>query len=300
MNKVFKQQTEPYIARVNDTLAQWLEPSTAMAPKLAEAMRYSVLNGGKRIRPVLCYAAFEAIRGTKKAVSAAELNTVATAVECIHAYSLIHDDLPAMDDDDLRRGKPTCHIEFDEATAVLAGDALQSLAFEKLSDLDDSALAIKLVKELSVASGFQGMVGGQMLDLLAEGQSASLSLPDLERVHRHKTGALICASVRMGALAACATDTQLNTLTEYAEAIGLAFQVQDDIIDVCSDTETLGKAQGADIAMGKSTYVSLLGLCSAQDKAELLIDTAKAALERASLNNGLLPLIAEYIIDRRH
>lgn len=299
MSKAFQQLAEPYLKRVDDTLDKWLDPSFSTAPQLIKAMRYSALNGGKRVRPILCFAAFEAVRGAPDATKS-RLNTVAASVECIHAYSLIHDDLPAMDDDDLRRGKPTCHIEFDEATAILAGDALQTLAFDKLTDIEDSGLAIKLVKELCLASGAEGMVAGQMLDLLAEGQSSVLSLDELEKVHRHKTGALIRASVRMGAIAAGASNAQLEALTEYAEAIGLAFQVQDDIIDVCSDTQTLGKPQGADIALGKSTYVSLLGLCTAQDKAELLIDTAKRALQRASLDTGLLPIIADYIIDRRH
>lgn len=282
--------------RVDQVLDAWLnEPQ--VAARLNEAMRYSVFNGGKRIRPILAYASAASVSELEPS---AALDAAAAAIECIHAYSLVHDDLPAMDDDDLRRGKPTCHIQFDEATAILAGDALQTLAFEKLADISESDVALALIRELSFASGCNGMVGGQMFDLLAEGQGQVLELDELERVHRHKTGALIRASVRMGAMAAGASDDQLRALTRYAEAIGLAFQVQDDIIDVCSDTETLGKQQGADIAKEKSTYVSLLGLCAAQEKAEALIIEAKKALRSASLNCEVLDLIANYIIERRH
>lgn len=285
-----------YRERVDSVIDRWLDQAF-VAPTLKEAMRYSTLNGGKRVRPLLVYATANAL---KKAEENNELiDASAAAIECIHAYSLIHDDLPAMDDDDLRRGKPTCHKKFDEATAILAGDALQTLAFEKLSSLSPASRALNLIYELSAASGANGMVGGQVLDLLAEGKTDNLNLSSLEKIHRHKTGALIRASVRMGAIAAGATDAEINALSAYAESIGLAFQVQDDIIDVYSDTETLGKPQGSDLARGKATYVSLLGVCAAQDKAEGLIDSAKAHLDKLDLVDNSLRQLADYIIDRR-
>ena len=283
----------PLRDRVETTLLAWTEPSESTANQLVDAMRYSLLNGGKRIRPVLAYAASQAIGSINTATDSA-----AAALECIHTYSLIHDDLPAMDDDDLRRGKPTCHIAFDEATAILAGDALQTLAFEKLTEIDDATIAISLVKALAVASGDKGMVAGQMIDLLSEGKSETLSLEALEKVHRHKTGALIQASVLMGAISAGASQVQLDNLKLYAEAIGLAFQVQDDIIDVTSDTATLGKTQGADIAKGKSTYVSLLGLAQAKEKALKLRDVALEALLGFDDKADPLRWIADFIVLR--
>ncbi len=299
MTNIFKTRAETASRSVDHTLAAWLNPNASehVPPKLRNAMQYSVFNGGKRIRPLLCYAAAEMIGGSDYSRAT---HFAAAALECIHAYSLIHDDLPAMDDDDLRRGKPTCHIKFDEATAILAGDALQTLAFEQLALLDQPALAVNLVKELALASGAGGMVGGQVLDIEAEGLDEPLELSKLEEIHKLKTGALIRAAIRMGALSAGAEPDQLSALTKYAEAVGLAFQVQDDIIDVCSDTETLGKPQGADMSRNKSTYVSLLGLCAAQDKAESLVIEAKRSLTKLPGDSTLLCSIADFIIDRRN
>ncbi|HEY5717665.1 MAG TPA: farnesyl diphosphate synthase, partial [Motiliproteus sp.] len=241
--------------RCDATLSQWLKAHDH-APRLQDAMRYSIFNGGKRLRPVLVYAACSALKGQDEQADAA-----ASAVECIHAYSLIHDDLPAMDDDDLRRGKPTCHIAFDEATAILAGDALQALAFEILaSDRNLSAdHRIEMLRLLAQASGSQGMVGGQTLDM--EGEDQQLSLEQLQEMHSLKTGALIRASVLLGGIASGRADEDaLEALQQYADAIGLAFQIQDDILDIESSTEQLGKTQGADLARHKSTYPALLGL----------------------------------------
>jgi farnesyl diphosphate synthase/geranylgeranyl diphosphate synthase type II len=256
--------------------------------RLHAAMQYSVLNGGKRIRPLLVLAAAEACGGINEHSLRA-----AAAVEYVHAYSLIHDDLPAMDDDALRRGLPTCHIAFDEATAILAGDALQCAAFECLSEEPET---LPLVAILAKAAGSQGMVLGQAIDLAAVDQQ--LTLAELSRMHQYKTGALITASVQMGAATAGANQSQQAALLEYAAAIGLAFQIHDDILDVVADTQTLGKQQGSDAANNKPTYVSLLGLAAAEQKALALCVSAKAAI--AHLPQGqILEAIAAYIIERK-
>ena len=228
------------------------------------------------------------------------LDRVACALESLHSYSLVHDDLPAMDDDDLRRGKPTCHMAFNEATAILAGDALQTFAFELLSNLDDidPLRQIALIRQLAHASGAHGMVLGQALDLAAVGQH--INLAQLEAMHRHKTGALIRSSVSMGATALGASAVQLAELDTYAAAIGLAFQVQDDILDVTTDTQTLGKQQGADIARNKPTYVALLGLDAARVKAQELHQQALAALESFGANAHYLRELSAYIIERKN
>lgn len=262
--------------------------------KLLEAMRYSLLNGGKRIRPVLTHAAAHAIAEPTPATA-----TFAAAVECVHAYSLAHDDLPAMDDDDLRRGKPTCHVAFDEATAILAGDGLQCHAFELIASAELPATqAIRAIALLAQAAGARGMVLGQAIDLASINKR--LSLADLEGMHRHKTGALITAAVLLGGLSANASEQQQAQLRIYAEAIGLAFQVQDDIIDVTSDTAILGKTQGADANRNKPTYVSLLGLEGARQKASELLTTALDALENFGAGAYYLRGIARYIVDRDH
>ena len=284
-----------YRGRANHALEACL-PSAQPAPaQLHEAMRYAVLNGGKRVRATLVYAAGEAL-GADTAV----LDSPACAVELIHAYSLVHDDLPAMDDDDLRRGKPTCHRVFGEANALLAGDALQSLAFQLLSDgATDSQRATAMVATLAHASGSLGMAGGQAIDLAAVGRDLSLS--ELEHMHRHKTGALIRASVRLGALCAAHVSTmQLEALDAYADCIGLAFQVRDDILDVEADTETLGKAQGADIALNKPTYPSLLGLAPAKQKAEELHDRAISELADFDARADGLRGLSAFIVSRPH
>lgn len=266
------------------------------AARLHQAMAYSLFNGGKRVRPVLVYAAAHAM-GCGQEVADAP----AMAVELIHAYSLVHDDLPAMDDDDLRRGKPTCHIAFDEATAILAGDALQAEAFQVLIRARDLSAAqkIQLLDLLARGSGALGMAAGQAIDLAAVGQQVDLAY--LENMHNHKTGALIKASVLMGACCnAQVSAAQLDALARYAEAIGLAFQVQDDILDVTADTATLGKTQGADAAHNKPTYVSLLGLDGARAKASELHQQALAALQGFDEGAIWLRALADYIIQRAY
>jgi farnesyl-diphosphate synthase (EC 2.5.1.10) len=266
------------------------------ANRLFDAMRYSLANGGKRVRPILVYATAHAVAAINN-----NTDTFASAIECIHAYSLIHDDLPAMDDDNLRRGKPTCHIAFDEATAILAGDALHTLAFELISSSvtvaqDSAATALSAISLLSRASGAHGMVLGQAIDLAAVDKP--LKAEQLELMHRYKTGALIEAAVLLGALSAAASNEQTAALRNYAAAVGLAFQVQDDIIDVTSDTEVLGKQQGADADRNKPTYVSLLGLAQAQAKADELRDIALAALTPFDSKADYLRDLARYIVSR--
>lgn len=287
------EKLKPLIERADQQLDLFLSEEHASSAHLLSAMRYSVFNGGKRIRPVLVYAAGQALH-----CPPADCDAPAVAVELIHAYSLIHDDLPAMDDDDLRRGKPTCHIQYDEATAILAGDALQTSAFSVLLNAPQQPGQLAILQELAKASGSQGMVAGQMIDLEAVGKDITLS--ELENMHRHKTGALIQASVRMGALAGGANAVQLKALDVYAAALGLAFQVQDDILDVESDTETLGKQQGADIALNKPTYVSLLGLEQAKEKARHLTDTALQSLDDFGPEADLLRELARYVVERNY
>ncbi|GAA0836508.1 MULTISPECIES: (2E,6E)-farnesyl diphosphate synthase [Marinomonas] len=281
--------------RVDSFLKQQLDIYPP-AVNLQEAMSYSLFNGGKRIRPMLTYAT-AALFAEPNALTDAS----AAAIESIHAYSLIHDDLPAMDDDDLRRGKPTCHIQFDEATAILAGDALQTFAFELLSapSLNNAKIQLQLIRELSLASGRHGMITGQMIDLANVDQT--ISIETLEQMHAHKTGALIRASVRMGALSTeQASAQQLAALDAYAKAIGLAFQVQDDIIDITSDTQTLGKTQFSDEEANKPTYPKLLGLEGATALAKQLHD--QAIEDISSFGEAAQPLVelANYIIGRNH
>jgi geranylgeranyl diphosphate synthase, type II len=267
-------------------------------PNLLNAMKYSLFNGGKRVRPILVYASAEALSDIKKSTTTAS-DHAAMAVEAIHAYSLIHDDLPAMDDDDLRRGKPTCHIAFDEATAILAGDALQAFAFNVLCEAVsvDPDIQLKMIHTLSHASGANGMVGGQSIDLAAVEQT--LTINQLETMHRLKTGALISASTRLGALSTgIASESQLQALDKYANAIGLAFQVQDDILDVTSDTTTLGKQQGADAALNKPTYISLLGVDAARQKAKELHEQALDSLSGFDYRADNLRHLSSYIINR--
>ena len=284
--------------RVNAALERlFVAPAPELA-RLYEAMRYSVMNGGKRVRPLLAYAACEAL-----GAAAEQANGAACAVELIHAYSLVHDDLPAMDDDDLRRGQPTTHKAFDEACAILAGDGLQSLAFSALLDPRlttlDADTRLRMVTALAFAAGPAGMVGGQAIDLGSVG--LKLDQTALEYMHRHKTGALIEASVQLGALASGnANEDNLHALNLYARAIGLAFQVQDDILDVESDTATLGKRQGADIARDKPTYPALMGLVQAKGYALELRDQALNALRHFDAAAEPLRELARYIVERRH
>ncbi len=286
-----------YQRRAETALDHWL-PATTLAPKtLHEAMRYSVLDGGKRVRPFLVYAT-----GTALGTTAESLDGPAAAVELIHAYSLIHDDLPAMDDDDLRRGKPTCHKAYGEAMAILAGDAIQTLAFHILAhDPKIDAIAerkLRMIETLAQASGSRGMCGGQAIDLEAVGKA--LDLPALENMHIHKTGALIRASVTLGALTCeSADEAMLKKLDHYAKCIGLAFQIQDDILDIESDTATLGKPQGSDVASDKPTYPALLGMDGAKERANDLRDEAIASLAELDEKADPLRWMADYIVSRK-
>ena len=286
-----------YQARIEKTLDHWL-PETSINPgRLHEAMRYSCLEGGKRVRPALTY-----LTGQALGVAPAALDGPACAVELIHVYSLIHDDLPAMDDDALRRGRPTCHIQFDEATAILAGDALQALAFYILAHdpdmVDDARTRLQMVETLAQAGGSRGMAGGQAIDLAAVGKSVTLA--ELENMHIHKTGALIRASVRLGALSAPEIDSDImERLDHYAKCVGLAFQIRDDILDVEGDTETLGKTQGADQALNKPTYPALLGMKEAKQRARDLHQEAIDSLSPLGEKSEPLRELAGYIINRQ-
>ena len=289
---------EQYQLRVNKFLEIKLNQLIVNDVKLLEAMRYGLLIGGKRIRPYLAY-----ITGETLGASLSDIDGVAAALECIHAYSLLHDDLPAMDDDDLRRGKLTCHKAFDEATAILAGDSLQTLAFDILVNHDfTSEIAAKrvvLIQQLVNAAGYQGMCGGQALDLSATGRTIPLS--ELETLHSLKTGALLEASVLMAAECAIkATNKDKENLTHFANLMGLAYQIRDDIIDITSSEEELGKPKGSDLAAKKSTYPGLLGLQGAQEKAQCLYKDALRSLENLPYNNQHLSEFATFIIKRKH
>ncbi|MGH8492449.1 MAG: polyprenyl synthetase family protein [Moraxellaceae bacterium] len=279
-------------ARTPDALERFLGQQNASAQRLAQAMLYAVTNGGKRVRPALAFGAAQALGASAEVAEPAAL-----AVELIHCYSLVHDDLPCMDDDDLRRGKATTHKAFDEATALLAGDTLQALAF---LSLHQSPLAAEQVRaQIAVLSrAAVDMAVGQALDIEAEGRQ--LDLPALEHVHRHKTGALIRASVAMGAIAAGADAAQLAALDVYADRLGLAFQVHDDVLDVIGDTAKIGKRAGSDIARAKSTYPALLGLEAAQALAVQLHDEAIAALQPLGAAADPLRELADFLVDRDH
>ncbi len=285
-----------YQTRLDSALERWLPDQDIQPQKLHKAIRYAVLGDGKRIRPVLVYAAGEAL-----GIELDLLDPAACAVELIHAYSLIHDDLPAMDDDDLRRGRPTCHMAFDEATAILAGDAIQALAFELLAHQGPQTLTdqqrIAMIHTLAEASGSRGMAGGQAIDLESVGEQ--LNIAELENMHIHKTGALIRASVKLGALATTNVESSiLDGLDHYAKCIGLAFQVRDDILDVEGDTETIGKPQGSDEARNKPTYPNLLGLDGAKKAAAELHSDAINSLKPLGQGADTLRSIADYIVQR--
>ena len=287
-----------YRQRVNAALTKCLPEIPRQSSILHQAMHYAVTNGGKRVRPILVYGTGEALGG-----DAAALDQVACSVELIHAYSLVHDDLPAMDDDDLRRGLPTCHKQFDEATAILAGDALQALAFSLLADNSntniDAERRLQMITLLGKAAGSNGMAWGQAIDLAVTGQS--INLETLENMHRLKTGALIRASVRLGALTQAEIDeTTLQQLDNYASAVGLAFQIADDILDVVADTDTLGKPQGSDSAQNKPTYPALLGLDGARQHAQDMHQRALASLEGLPATYDFLRDLSAYIIARSH
>jgi geranylgeranyl pyrophosphate synthase len=284
------------VARADAALARVLPADGSEPGELVRAMRYAVLGGGKRLRPLLVYAAGGALGAPLDA-----LDIPACAVELIHAYSLVHDDLPSMDDDDLRRGRPTCHIAFGEATAILAGDALQALAFEILASQTAQTIGAKLRLEmlriLGAACGAHGMAGGQAIDLAAVGRR--LDLPALENMHAHKTGALIRASVRLGALAAgCADSGMLDALERYGHAIGLAFQVRDDILDVEGETHALGKTAGKDAASAKPTFPSVIGMDASRAHLQELVDAALAALRPLGERAAPLAELARYVAER--
>ncbi|MER3384982.1 (2E,6E)-farnesyl diphosphate synthase [Pectobacterium aroidearum] len=298
----FSTQLSAHYQRTNRMLGHFIATLPFQSSPLVNAMEYGSLLGGKRLRPFLVYTTGELF-----GMPLESLDAPAAAVECIHAYSLIHDDLPAMDDDDLRRGQPTCHIKFGEANAILAGDALQTLAFSILANAPMPQVSdrdrLAMISELAQASGVAGMCGGQAFDLEAEGHQVDLAA--LERIHRHKTGALIRAAVRLGALAAGETGrAALPHLDRYANAIGLAFQVQDDILDVVGDSATTGKRQGADQQLGKSTYPSLMGLDNARKKAQELYQESLASLDDLvtsspiPLNIAPLQALANFIVER--
>jgi len=298
MSNALKEYLVSTQSRVERALDSRLPSENVLPKKLHDAMRYSTLDGGKRMRPMLAYATGKAL-----GLSADILDGPACAVELIHVYSLIHDDLPAMDDDDLRRGKPTSHIAYDEATAILTGDALQALAFEVLANDPsikvDAESRLKMITTLTKASGSQGMVGGQAIDL--ESVGTKLTLPELENMHIHKTGALIRASVNMAALAKPNIDpTVAKKLDHYAKCIGLSFQVKDDILDEESDTATLGKTQGKDQDNDKPTYPALLGLNGAKEKAQELHEQAVESLSSFGPEADLLRDLSLYIIQRDH
>ena len=290
----FTAWTQACQARIEGVLAEWL-PLAQIAPeRLHEAMRYAVLGGGKRVRPLLAFAAGE--------VSGADVERVqhaAAAVELIHAYSLVHDDMPAMDDDALRRGKPTVHVEFDEATALLVGDALQSLAFDILASqplATDAPTQLNMVRLLAQAAGSRGMAGGQAIDLASVGKP--LDLTELEFMHIHKTGALIRAAVLLGAQCGRLDDAATAALDHYAKCIGLAFQVVDDVLDAEAPTATLGKTAGKDAANNKPTYVSLLGVPRARELAQELRADAHAALADLGAPAARLRQLADFVVER--
>jgi len=282
-------------ARMESALARLL-PAPGIAPvRLHEAMRYAVLEGGKRVRPLLAFAAGEAVHARPE-----RLEVAAAAVELIHAYSLVHDDLPCMDDDVLRRGKPTVHVEYDEATALLAGDALQSLAFQLLAEqalADEPRTQLEMLRLLAAAAGSRGMAGGQQVDLESVGKP--LTVPELESMHIHKTGALIRAAVLLGAACGAAGEEVRVQLDHYAKTVGLAFQVVDDVLDAEAPSATLGKTAGKDARQGKPTYVSVMGLARARELAQELRHNAHEALAPLGAGARRLRELADFIVLRK-
>jgi farnesyl diphosphate synthase len=295
------------LAHVEKALSDWVAPSSSvnsntsedLAPVLSQAMRYAVLDGGKRLRPLLVLATAEAVAATDEKSTQAALRA-ACAVELIHAYSLVHDDMPCMDNDILRRGKPTVHVKFGEAQALLAGDALQALAFELLTpapDIVDTAVQATLCRILALSAGCHGMAGGQAIDLASVGKL--LAIDELHTMHRLKTGALLQASVMMGAACGTASPAAKIALQEYGSAIGLAFQVVDDVLDVTADTATLGKTAGKDAEQDKPTFVSLMGLEASKAYADNLLQQALAALKQTGLSNTQsLQSLAYMVVNR--
>lgn len=297
MNSSLSDYLQACQTRVNHALEKILPSEDKVPTRLHQAMRYAVLNGGKRLRPALVYATSELLNDPTEDI-AARLDAAACAVELIHCYSLVHDDLPSMDNDTLRRGKPTCHVKYDEATAILVGDALQSLAFQCVSN-SRVASHILVLSELSKAAGSLGMAGGQALDIESTGKQ--LTIDELKHIHEMKTGSLIIASVRMAAFSSYdISEDQLKSLTQYASALGLAFQVQDDILDVEGSEENLGKTAGKDAAQDKNTYTKILGIEKAKQYAKELNKKAVESLEPFDHRADRLRELADYAISRQH
>lgn len=296
MSVDFQSWTNTHLSRFEAVLGGLL-PSADVAPqRLHQAMRYVVLDGGKRVRPLLAFAAAELI-----GAELSRVHVAAAAVELIHAYSLVHDDMPCMDDDVLRRGKPTCHVQYDEATALLVGDSLQTLAFQLLAEHrlnDDASRQLDMIKLLAVASGSRGMAGGQAIDLASVGKS--LSVPELEFMHIHKTGALIRAAILLGAHCGNVTAAQLAKLDHFGKCVGLAFQVVDDVLDAEADTATLGKTAGKDADNDKPTYVTLLGVQAARDMAQQLHQDALDSLVEFGSSAQRLRELADFIVLRKY
>jgi farnesyl diphosphate synthase len=283
-------------ARVEAALGRLLPAPDIVPQRLHQAMRYAALGGGKRVRPLLAFAA-----GEVAGADASRVEIVACAVECVHAYSLVHDDLPCMDNDVLRRGRPTCHVEYDEATAMLVGDSLQAFAFQLLGEhrlAEDPAMQLEMGRRLAAACGSRGMAGGQAIDLSSVGKA--LTLAELEHMHIHKTGALIRASVALGARCGAALSGQeLENLDRYAKLVGLAFQVVDDVLDCEASTATLGKTAGKDAAAQKPTYVTVLGVAGARALAEELRSDALEALSGFGAQSRHLAALADFIVLRK-
>jgi geranylgeranyl pyrophosphate synthase len=293
----FGQQLTQWQTRMEQALASRLPGADEVPTRLHEAMRYSVLGGGKRIRPALVFAT-----GRTLGLADDQVEAAACAIELVHVYSLVHDDLPAMDDDDLRRGRPTCHKAYDEATAVLVGDALQPLAFQLLARDPklpaDPAIRLKLIELLAAASGTFGMAGGQAIDLSVQGQA--IGIAEVEQMHARKTGALIKVSVMMAAACVPSLSAELSdNLGRFATAVGLAFQIQDDLLDVLGDVSTLGKATGADSARAKPTYPAVIGVAASQQRMQRLHEEALAALAPFATRADPLRLLAQWLLKRQ-
>ena len=291
--KTIDEALTQYATRVNQQLKNCLPEDTQPPTLLHQAMHYAVLNGGKRIRPALVYATGESL-----GVDLVHLDACACAVELMHSYSLVHDDLPAMDNDDLRRGLPTCHKAYDEATAILAGDAIQALAFAILANSDSpNALSLKMIQLLAESCGSTGMAGGQAIDLASVDRE--LSKDDIEHMHKLKTGALIKASVLMAVTASELNDMEtFKSFSRFAECIGLAFQIRDDILDIQADTEVLGKPQGSDAALNKPTYPSIVGVETAQKRTNTLLQQALNEINQLDSRSHMLREISKYMVQR--
>ena len=298
MNSVFSFQewVTSHSMRTEQALDRLLDSAQAIPHRLHEAMRYAAQGGGKRIRPLLVYAAGQ-LGDRDLATQAESLDAAAVAIECIHAYSLVHDDLPCMDDDDLRRGRPTVHKAFDEATALLVGDALQTRAFEILANTNgDASMRLRMISVLAAASGSRGMAGGQAIDLESVGKK--LDLQGLKQMHAMKTGALLSCAVELGGIAAHLNSVQMAQLQNYSKSLGLAFQIVDDVLDATADSQTLGKTAGKDAAANKPTYVTLMGLDYAQKQAKELQEVAIASLDSFGASAQALKDLALLVVNR--